>query len=678
MKRGHRNKQGFTVVEVLTVVGVVAILAGLGISVYAGNREAAREAKLESDVVRVNTAVGVYEAMGGSLEGVTTPEGVVARLRTVADAVTAEQTPGITGSMVDMQLGVQMQSEAEASGSEARAIWDIDAKRFRVARTGEGGVAAFTRDAGNAAVLSGEEARNLNLKYAATDKWIWDFADVTAVANPAPTEVPFGDVPTGPTGPPSGGPGPNPGPGPGPGPTALDPPQFSVPSGSFPISDFELTVSLSNPNPAASSSIIYSLDGSNWYTYGGPLSVRPGVEVKAFAHSLVPEFTDSAHASEHYSATPITLEKPLIAASAGAFDYEDNRIVSVSMSDPNPAEASLIQYRVNSGIWKFYREAFDLEAEQYGSGAAIEARAFPLSEYYLMSDVATANIDAAAPADLLAPNIYTSALKFDYDVHRVVSVTIVNPNSTEHAQLEYRVDGGAWAPYGGAFDLNIAQYQVSPATIEARVVSTVPHYLDSPVAVAVVAEPDPLFEISGETSGRFENTQGGRRMVYDIVTDEAANTTFFTWGDSANSNPASSLLFAGQTFLDVSPGEQFLIGTLDYYNGTIWSRTGANAVELMMDLTFYDATADTTFDFAIDLLNTVNTDDPWASADYVQLQDVASELTQTINGREYFLKLEFGETSSNGFSTIDEFHVLENASATGSLYGTLWLADLEG
>jgi hypothetical protein len=194
----------------------------------------------------------------------------------------------------------------------------------------------------------------------------------------------------------------------------------------------------------------------------------------------------------------------------------------------------------------------------------------------------------------------------------------------------------------------------------------------------VVAEPEPLFEISGETSGHFENPEGGGSMVYDIVTDEDANTTFFTWGTSANSNPASSLLFTGDTFLDVSPGEQFLIGTLGYYNGTIWGGTQADAVELIMDMTFYDATADTTFDFAIDLLNTVNTSDAWASADYVKLQDVASQTTQTINGREYFLKLEFGETTANGFSTIDEFHVLENAMATGSLYGTLWLADLDG
>lgn len=676
MKRGHYFDQGFTLVELTTAIGVVVVLAGLGLTVYAGNREAAREVKLQSDVVRLNAAVGVYEAMGGSLHGASTPAQVVERLRRVSDAVTAEQTAGVTGSMVDRHLGVRLQSSAEAATSDMRALWDATAKRFRMATSGSGGVAEFTRDAARAVAAPVAETRELNLRFATTDKWIWDFSDVAPQAYPGPTEIPFGDIPTTPSVPPVGGLGSNPGPNPGT--TALDPPQFSLASGSFPISEFDLTVELINPNPVGSSAIIYTLDGSNWYSYSESLTVRPGVEVRAYSQSLVPEFVNSVHAAEQYGATPVKLEAPIITLSSNIFDFEENRIVNVTITDLNPASVSLIQYRVNSGLWKFYRGAIDLNGGQYMTGAAVEARAFPLLEYYLMSDVASASIDGASESDLLAPNIYTSAPKFDYDEHPLVSVTITNPNSTEHSQLEYRVDGGTWGPYGGAFDLNISQYQVSPATIEARATATVSYYRDSPIVNALVAEPDPLFEISGEATGRFQNPLGRSNMVYDIVNDEAANTTFFTWGRSTTSNPASSLLFAGQSFFDVSPGEQFLIGTLDYYNGTIASATQATAVELIMDLTFYDATEDTTFDFAIDLLNTSNTSDPWASADYVKLQDVASELTQTINGREYFLKLEFGETSSNGFSTIDEFHVLENAAARGSLFGTLWLEDLDG
>ena len=59
------------------------------------------------------------------------------------------------------------------------------------------------------------------------------------------------------------------------------------------------------------------------------------------------------------------------------------------------------------------------------------------------------------------------------------------------------------------------------------------------------------------------------------------------------------------------------------------------------------------------------------NADYVKLGDMRSEASVELGGVSYNLILAFGETTAGGFSRIDEFHVLEGATASGNLYGRL-------
>ena len=58
-------------------------------------------------------------------------------------------------------------------------------------------------------------------------------------------------------------------------------------------------------------------------------------------------------------------------------------------------------------------------------------------------------------------------------------------------------------------------------------------------------------------------------------------------------------------------------------------------------------------------------------AAYVQLQNVTAETPVSLGGVDFDLRLEFGETTEFGFSTIDEFFVFEDSVASGTLYGTL-------
>ena len=121
--------------------------------------------------------------------------------------------------------------------------------------------------------------------------------------------------------------------------------------------------------------------------------------------------------------------------------------------------------------------------------------------------------------------------------------------------------------------------------------------------------------------------------------------------------------------MDVSANERFQIGTLDYYNGTISMSSLATAVDFDVQLAFGGQVAN--FDYQFDLLTTQNTSDVWESADYVWFNDTASTETVNLYGHDFSLVLEFGETTASGFSEIDQFHVLENETASANLYATL-------
>ncbi|MGC4015338.1 MAG: choice-of-anchor K domain-containing protein [Luteolibacter sp.] len=152
----------------------------------------------------------------------------------------------------------------------------------------------------------------------------------------------------------------------------------------------------------------------------------------------------------------------------------------------------------------------------------------------------------------------------------------------------------------------------------------------------------------------------------------------FQWGKaSANSSYAhsSALWFAPTTVTNVSPEQVFKIADLYYRNGTIVSNTGATAVDLSLKLTFANGSglSAVTSVFNMVLENTVNSNDPVASADIVRLGNTSSPLTFTdASGNTYYLNLYFrpdADTLGNTLSTADEFRVYEGTQGKAELWG---------
>ena len=279
--------------------------------------------------------------------------------------------------------------------------------------------------------------------------------------------------------------------------------------------------------------------------------------------------------------------------------------------------------------------------------------------------IPTANATPLSPPSFsVEPGLYNY---YDFGL----AVELFDPNPAGTAVIYYSLDGALWEPYNGG-DIMVGADQ----TLTAYSVSLDPDsFSDSTFNDAHYGS---TFTIAGSATGNFTNPEGGENLVSNLGDGDSDN--YFSFGVSANELDPSWLLFNGADFADVNPDESFLLGTLDYFNGTIFSSTGAVGVGLSIDLDFAGTEVALDFNYDFGLINTPNLEGntPEESADYVQLQDIYSDVSVEIAGNSYQLILEFGETTEGGFSSVDQFHVIEGATASGSLYGRLVEADEEG
>ena len=267
-------------------------------------------------------------------------------------------------------------------------------------------------------------------------------------------------------------------------------------------------------------------------------------------------------------------------------------------------------------------------------------------------------------ADDLAPPVFSLPGGFYEYNNYPLTVTLYNPNGGGTSEIMYRMPGGSWELYTGGDIIVPGDYSTD---VEAFCSSSDPDFWnDSEIAEEIY---ETLY-ISGTSDGNFEDPEGDSGLVYTIEDTEQGSV--FSWGTPAPGyTDPSSLHFEGTSFENISPEQEFVIGTLTFYNGTIISGTGANGVELELDLDLTVnipiATQDITFTF--ELINTPNYDYQTndQNADYVLISTPSEEFTTTYNGVTYYIDLSFGEIGENGFSTVDQFHVWENEEATGTV-----------
>jgi PEP-CTERM motif len=187
------------------------------------------------------------------------------------------------------------------------------------------------------------------------------------------------------------------------------------------------------------------------------------------------------------------------------------------------------------------------------------------------------------------------------------------------------------------------------------------------LAVALGAASVPSFAdpVSGTTSGVWVNPDPS---AAPIVTS-GVNTPTFTWGDGS---PANSVQFVatpgGFSSVTETP---FKVGTITYFNGSTTVGTNPDSVQLALTLNFGSpAIPPVVSDYTFNIITTPNTDDPDASADFLDLPSAFSTTSFVIGGTTYNVKLTgFDNIVGDGFldSTDLALHVREGGTASADL-----------
>lgn len=193
--------------------------------------------------------------------------------------------------------------------------------------------------------------------------------------------------------------------------------------------------------------------------------------------------------------------------------------------------------------------------------------------------------------------------------------------------------------------------------------SRVRGYLLTITMVLITGIPSYSTTIEGTSSGIFVNPAGPAGMIA-----VGTGTDTFAWGIGEQ----SYLDFSGST-IRTEFDTIFSFGTLSYYNGSIVPNTHADSVDLSINLNLISpAGINQDFSYNLSLINTPNTGDPYASADYVTFPSIFPASTFSYNGTDYTLGfIGFGEITNNGFSMVNEFHVMEGCSANAQLLGKI-------
>ena len=527
-----RSKGAFTIIEVLLVISVISIIGSATYYTVSTSQETARERKLEADVASLNSAAQVYLANGGNLPGDLTADQVIAKLKTRADATSGAQAIGLKGSTIDDRIQSVWQNMDEAGSEQLRAAWDGNTRRFVLSRSGAGGIKRFELNAALAGDAPATETRNNNLAAATETQWVWDYNETT---DSTPT---LGTAPTTGTG---AGYAP---------PTAsalntLAAPNFSHQGGNVALLQFDLSVTLTNPNPAGTSQIYYTTGGALTLYKGESISVGPGGQITALAVSVDPDrWNDSDSDTKTYSTSPVNLAISLNAAQ-GAMTYQQagGQMTNAEVQTPAPATVNLLsaaqipaQY-LNSDQFQIYyttdgsdpttsetalagtafSETFsspqiDVSISRWGTGSSLTIKAVARSlnpEFFVTSPVVSQSI-SITPTSLVAPIIDPASGVRSDDLP--ISITLAQGASyPADARIYYTTDGSDPGP--GAGTLYTAPFTLGPSAtvVKARVYG--------PAAIA-----EQWFTPSGVTEATYQTVNVPEGA---LVGNATVNGTFY-------------------------------------------------------------------------------------------------------------------------------------------------------
>ncbi len=472
----HTRIRAFGFIQLIAAVAVVGIIAVISISKMTNLSDRAEESRLNEHVHSLNSSVKMYLSSGGSLDGLTTAQAVIDKMK--KHAAEGEKIPGYRGGFIDYRLTAVEQSDAEAAvDGELRVLWDDVEQQFKIAVDGSKGIKEFKIDPSASPETVAPEERSAFFELAANDSegaWVWDFDRNTTVETGTIVTVgnsnPNADIdPTGSNN----------------SKEQLLQPELDPPSGQYALNEYGeagKSITISNPNNSNGevSEVYASVNGSYWQTVesGGSVAVPPGGNVATFAHvkeNFSTSYYNSYVRSAVYEGTSTTLTAPSIQSSATTFHPIDEPVITVDITHSNDPAHGKIVYSVNGSDWNDYVGTVTLNITEYLSGASIIAKSIATKwpENYLESAEVSATLGIQT-LELDKPMVAASASSLHPISSPNVTVTITYPNADHNSisKLQFALNGSeTWADYNEPVVLSIDDYS-DGVTIRAKAAPT--------------------------------------------------------------------------------------------------------------------------------------------------------------------------------------------------------------
>ena len=308
----RRGQHGYSLIELLSVIGLITILASLGFVFATLMMRTAQKSKLEQDIATLNSAIRVYTSNGGDLSGLSAPSAVLSEPKTTRSSADQKLHTGAPpGRMIDPRVVEQAVTVADW---ESRAAYSVAKQQFVLVDTDTAGVLFRLDESLNEMTIPIEIRSHGAVNYAKNETWIWDHGSLENPHRPSGQTGPnTGTAPpnsdpgagTGGTGPATGGGGggvgePEPAPEPAPVIPRLPYPQYDKPGGAHLDTDFPLTLSLTNVPDAGIANTLIRVGSSAWEPYTGSVSVPMNTRVWAQYRAIDPaayknSYTNSKH-----------------------------------------------------------------------------------------------------------------------------------------------------------------------------------------------------------------------------------------------------------------------------------------------------------------------------------------------------------------------------------------------
>ena len=449
-------------------------------------------------------------------------------------------------------------------------------------------------------------------------------------------------------------------------PQKLQTPVITKASGKYLFNVFPTPLPIQDPNIAGTSKLEYKIGTGAWTPYTSPVVLTPDTTITVSSRAVPVDsrlWITSDSISAIYELRSENLLAPIYSKAAGSYPALQYPL-TVALTNPNATGSSTLEYRQLNGTWQAYISPITLAATQVD--VTLEARAVTADAKRWVTSPIAANRYVLTRSTLYAPVITPPGGYYPFSGFPTAA-TLTNPNPAGSSEIWYRFgSSGTFVKYNPLTPPALSKLNYT-TTLQAYAKSLqTAQYDDSPQAQANYES----IYFTASTGGLFHDPSSANptKMVTNMAPPKTG--TLFKWGGTSSSGQTQSWMqFDGSPSGNVAPDEWFQIGKLTYYNGTITTGTGADKVKLKFALKITPTI--TNADFTLNLVNTPNSGDANASADYVYIPALSVPFTTTVGGKNFKLDVRFGETTANGFGTLTEFHVLENKSATGTMYGRM-------